>query len=155
MLFEVLHPAAGDTHPDDNAASCVLRVTSARARLLLPGDIEAAEERELATRPEFGQVDLLLAPHHGSRTSSSAALVGATQARHVIVSSGHRNRWRFPAGDVVNRWRESGACVLNTAEAGALGFEAGLHQGFHLQRAERAFAPGIWLARPEEAAPCS
>lgn len=155
VLFEVLHPAAGDTHPDDNAASCVLRVTSARARLLLPGDIEAAEERELAARPEFGQVDLLLAPHHGSRTSSSAAFVGATQARHVIVSSGHRNRWRFPAGDVVNRWRESGACVLNTAEAGALGFEAGLHQGFHLQRAERAFAPGIWLARPEEAAPCS
>jgi competence protein ComEC len=155
VLFEILHPTAGDPHPDDNAASCVLRVTGSRARLLLPGDIEEQEERELAARPQFGRVDLLLAPHHGSRTSSSVPFVGVTQPRHVIVSSGYRNRWRFPAADVVDRWRESGACVLNTAEAGALVFEAGLQQGFRLLRAEREFAPGIWLARPEAPSSCN
>jgi competence protein ComEC len=154
VLFEVLHPAAGDTHRDDNAASCVLRVSSPHARLLLPGDIEAEEEGELASGPQLGRVDLLLAPHHGSRTSSSVPFVGATQPRHVIVSSGHRNRWRFPASEVVDRWREAGACLLNTAEAGALTFEAGPSQGFHLRRAERAVAPGIWLARPESSASC-
>ncbi len=155
VLFEVLHPAPGDTHRDDNAASCVLRVSAPRARLLLPGDIEAPEELELASGPQSGRVDLVLAPHHGSRTSSSAPFVGATRPRHVIVSSGYRNRWRFPASDVVDRWRGEGACVLNTAEAGAISFDAGPHEGFRLRRAERVAAPGIWLARPDAASSCS
>ncbi|MBL8199368.1 MAG: ComEC/Rec2 family competence protein [Chromatiales bacterium] len=155
VLFEILHPVAGSNHPHDNAASCVLRVSGPRARLLLPGDIEASQELELASKSDFGQVDLLLAPHHGSRTSSSAPFVGATQPSHVVVSSGYRNRWRHPASDVVARWRESGACVLNTAEAGALGFEAGAGEGFRLRRAERESAPGIWLARPQPRPRCN
>lgn len=154
VQFEVLHPAAGDGRQDDNAASCVVRLSAPGARVLLPGDIEAPEEQALASRPGFGRVDLLLAPHHGSRTSSSAPFVEATQPRYVIVSSGYRNRWRFPAGEVVDRWRGAGACVLNTAEAGALRFEAGVGSGFRLLRAERAMAPGIWLARPAGFADC-
>ncbi len=154
VLFEVLHPAGGDTHRDDNASSCVLRVSAPGARLLLPGDIEAREEGELASGSALGRVDLLLAPHHGSRTSSSPAFVDGTQPRHVIVSSGYRNRWRFPASEVVGRWHAAGACVLNTAEAGALSFESGTLQGFQLRRAERVAAPGIWLARPETSVPC-
>jgi competence protein ComEC len=148
VLFEVLHPAAGGAPQDDNAGSCVLHISSPGARLLLPGDIEAPEEQALASRPGLGRADLLLAPHHGSRTSSSPPFVAATQPRYVIVSSGYRNRWRFPASDVVDRWRQAGACVLNTAEQGALRFEAGTGTGFRLVRAERVMAPGIWLARP-------
>lgn len=155
VLFEILHPKPDDTYGNDNAGSCVLRVSSPRANLLLPGDVEAEQERELVARPQFGRVDLVLAPHHGSRTSSSVPFVEATRPRHVIVSSGHRNRWRFPSGDVVSRWRESGACILNTAEAGALRFDANLREGFQLLRAERVSAPGIWLARPEAPVPCT
>ena len=155
VLFEILHPPAGDDARNDNAASCVLRVSTARARLLLPGDLEAPEEEALVSRG-LGPVDLLIAPHHGSRTSSSSAFVGAAEPGHVIVSAGYRNRWGFPAGEVVDRWRGSGACVLTTADAGALQFEAdGGQPGFRLRRAERWFAPGVWLARPAGAAPCS
>jgi len=148
VLFEILHPPAGVTAADDNASSCVLRVSAARARLLLPGDIEAAEEQALAAQPDFAPVDLVLAPHHGSRTSSSAAFVRATRPAWVIVPAGYRNRWGFPARQVVERWREAGACVLNTADVGALRFEAGAEGSFRILRAERASAPGIWLARP-------
>lgn len=155
VLFEVLHPPAGEASRDDNAGSCVLRVSAAHGRLLLPGDIEAPGERELVAGPRFGPVDLVLAPHHGSRTSSSAAFVDATRPGHLVVSSGYRNRWRFPAGEVVLRWRRSGACVLNTAEYGALQFESGPKPGFRLLRAERVVAPGVWLARPQARLPCT
>jgi competence protein ComEC len=148
VLFEILHPPAGASSAKDNATSCVLAVTAPGARLLLPGDIEAEQERELVAQARVARVDLLLAPHHGSRTSSSAPFVAATTPRHVIVPAGYRNRWRFPADEVVARWRGAGACVWNTAEAGALGFEAGDGVGFGLRRAERLAAPGIWLARP-------
>ncbi|MEQ1803447.1 MAG: DNA internalization-related competence protein ComEC/Rec2 [Gammaproteobacteria bacterium] len=155
VRFEVLHPAAGEIHDEDNAASCVLRVSGPGGRLLLPGDIEAPVEGELAARAGLRRVDLVVAPHHGSRTSSSAAFVAATTPRYVIVSSGYRNRWRFPAGEVVSRWRESGACVVNTADTGALQFEAGREGGLRLLRAERIAAPGLWLARPAATSPCS
>lgn len=154
VLFQVLHPAAGDVHRDDNAASCVLRVSGAQATLLLPGDIERPEEHTLSSRPDFGPVDLVLAPHHGSRTSSSELFVERTRPPFVVAAAGHRNRWGFPAPEVVNRWRTAGACVLATADAGALQFESSARSGFRLVGAERVLAPGIWLARPAASPPC-
>jgi competence protein ComEC len=90
---------------------------------VLPGDIERGRERDLAAEFSRMRVDLLVAPHHGSRSSSSAEFVHAVRARYVVFSTGYRNRWHFPAPAVEARWREAGACTLNTAEAGALTFE--------------------------------
>ena len=146
--FEVLHPAVGATLPDDNAGSCVLRISGAGVRLLLPGDIEAAVESDLVSQPDFTAVDLVVAPHHGSRTSSSAAFVQATRPRYVVFSTGFRNRWHFPATDVVERWRQSGACALDTGDDGALEFEVQPGSVLRLVRRQRLFAPGVWLARP-------
>ncbi len=148
FVFEILHPAVGAELPDDNAGSCVLRISGAGVRLLLPGDIEAPVEHVLVSHPDFGAVDLVVAPHHGSRTSSSAAFVQATRPRFVVFSTGFRNRWHFPATDVVERWRQSGACVLDTGNDGALQFEVQPGSAFRLVRRQRAFAPGVWLARP-------
>lgn len=148
FVFEILHPAAGAELPDDNAGSCVLRISGAGVRLLLPGDIEASVEHELVSHPGFGAADLVIAPHHGSRTSSSDAFVQATRPRYVIFSTGFRNRWHFPATDVVERWRQSGACVLDTGEDGALQFEVTPVSALHLVRRQRVSAPGVWLARP-------
>jgi competence protein ComEC len=62
----------------------------------------------------------VVVPHHGSRTSSSAELVNAVRARYALVSAGYNNRYGFPDAEVSERWRRSGATVLNTAETGAL-----------------------------------
>jgi competence protein ComEC len=153
--FEFLHPPADPPPMSDNDASCVLLVKTAGRRVLLPGDIEAAAEGELVARGMAAPVDLLLAPHHGSRTSSSPAFVAATSARQVIFSAGHANRWHFPVADVVSRWRAAGACLFNTAEEGALQFELSSSGELTLVRRHRAGAAGVWLARPLAAAPCT
>jgi len=75
-------------------------------------------------------------PHHGSRTSSTAALVAATRPRWALVPSGHRNRWGFPKPDVVRRWQDSGSQVLTGSATGAIEFE------LHPDRSIRA--PRLW-----------
>ncbi len=154
VRFEVLHPAAGAPARNDNATSCVLRVTARGASLLLTGDIEAPEEEALVAAGLVAPADLVLAAHHGSRSSSSAAFVQATRPAYVVAAAGHRNRWGFPAAEVVARWRATGACVLATAEEGALRFESVAGGGFALLRAERRSAPGLWLDRPPAGPPC-
>jgi competence protein ComEC len=92
VLWQVLHPAAG-AQGDGNAASCVLRVRAANgAAVLLTGDIEAAQEPRCCA-PASPASRLLLAPHHGSRTSSSAAFLAAVAPRTVVVQAGYRNRF--------------------------------------------------------------
>jgi competence protein ComEC len=152
--FEFLHPAPDAEPASDNNGSCVLRISGAGVRLLLPGDIEAAAERELVAKPTFAGVDLVVAPHHGSRTSSTPPFVQATHPRYVVFSTGFGNRWHFPAADIVARWRQSGACALNTAEEGALEFATVPEGGLRLVRRWRASAPGVWLARPAESPDC-
>ncbi|MEO0997566.1 MAG: DNA internalization-related competence protein ComEC/Rec2, partial [Pseudomonadota bacterium] len=119
VTFEFLHPPAGAG--DGNDASCVLRVGSGRRALLLSGDIERTAERVLL---DYGRgalnVDLLLVPHHGSNTSSTAPFVAATAPREAWISAGYRNRWRFPAEAVVARYRNAGARVRVTGSDGML-----------------------------------
>lgn len=153
--FRFLHPAPDSGFLSDNNSSCVLLIEASGVRVLLPGDIEAEAERELASRLIARPIELLLAPHHGSRTSSSPEFVAATSARQVVFATGFGNRWRFPVADVVSRWREAGACLFNTAEEGALQFEISSAGELTLSRRHRAEAPGIWLARPSVAEPCS
>lgn len=148
VRFEVLHPEGDAAGHGDNDGSCVLRVTAGNASVLLPGDIEAPAEQQLAGRGEPGRVDLVLAPHHGSRSSSTGELVRATQPRYVVFSTGYRNRWHFPAAIVVQRWQASGACLLDTAEQGSLQFDAQPAGHLGLTRNWRMDSPGAWLARP-------
>jgi len=152
--FEILHPRPDTAPAADNDGSCVLQISGAGVRLLLPGDIEASAENDLVANGNLTAADLVLAPHHGSRTSSTAAFIQATRPRYVVYSTGFRNRWNFPAADVVERWRQSAACGLNTAEEGALLFEVTPDSGLQLVRRERVSAPGLWLARPADSRTC-
>lgn len=121
VLFEMLHPGAMAGSVRDNEASCVLRVVHPAASFLFTGDITRRVERQLAAAdPASLRADFVVLPHHGSRSSSSAALVSATRAHTVLVSAGYLNRYGFPAEEVVSRWREAGARVLGTAASGAL-----------------------------------
>jgi len=122
--FAVLHPAPEDYAGGDyriNDLSCVLRVTSAHGSMLLTADIEKAAEA-LLVRREGGRLrsDAMLAPHHGSRTSSTAAFVDAVRPQVVVVPVGYRNRFGHPRADVVERYVAAGANVLRTDLDGAV-----------------------------------
>jgi len=86
---------------------------------LLTGDIEAEAERALLSRG-LSPVAVVIAPHHGSGTSSSSLFVDALRPDVTIFSTGYRNRWNFPRADVVERWRKSGARTYETSESGAI-----------------------------------
>lgn len=100
-------PPAARTRNDD---SLVLEVRWGDVSILLTGDIEAAAERALDGR----RVDVLKVPHHGSRTSSSAAFLDRLRPRLGIVSVGARNPFGHPEGAVLARYRARGALVLRT-----------------------------------------
>jgi competence protein ComEC len=124
VVFEVLHPEDGDAARalKPNVISCVLRITAAgpHARAaLLAGDIETAQEQALAARGAALQADVLLVPHHGSKTSSSAVFLDAVQPRTALVQAGYRNRFGHPAADVLQRYRERGIDVVESARCGA------------------------------------
>jgi competence protein ComEC len=135
VTFEWLHPG-DEPLPNDNDRSCVLRVQAGQHTVLLTGDVERQAEAEIVATGALGPVDVLLVPHHGSRTSSTAAFVDATRARWALVPSGHRNRWGFPKPDVVARWQAAGAEVLVGSTTGAIEFE------LHPQR--DLVAPQLW-----------
>ena len=122
--FELLHPLPGDERDarKPNAISCVLRVVDQRGRsALLPGDIEAEQESALVRRSAPGSLrsDILVVPHHGSRTSSTAAFLRAVQPQVAVVQAGYRSRFGHPAPDVMARYEALGIPVVRTDRCGA------------------------------------
>ncbi len=117
VAFEVLHPSER-THSRDNDSSCAIRITGAGGSALLLADPEADAEDEMLS--QVLAADVVLVPHHGSRTSSGPRLIAAVGARLGVVSTGFGNRWNLPDAHVISRWRAAGAMVLNTADVGAV-----------------------------------
>ena len=120
--FEVLHPAAADydTAAKSNAMSCVLRVSNGARTALLVGDIEVLQERRLvAANPSALRADILLVPHHGSKTSSSAEFLDAVQPPLALVQAGYRNRFSHPVASVVARYDERGIRLMRSPQCGA------------------------------------
>jgi competence protein ComEC len=100
--------------------SCVLRITAASSvSALLAGDVEVRQEQSMM-RGDSIQSDLLLVPHHGSKTSSSGSFLDAVQPRLALAQAGYRNRFNHPAPEVLERYRERGIPVLQSAHCGAL-----------------------------------
>ncbi|MDO9279233.1 MAG: DNA internalization-related competence protein ComEC/Rec2 [Polaromonas sp.] len=119
--FEMLHPdpVAYDAPARSNTMSCVLRISSAsRVSALLVGDIEVRQEQSLLRAGSI-QSDLLLMPHHGSKTSSSASFLDAVQPQLALAQAGYRNRFNHPAPEVLGRYRERNITVLQSAHCGA------------------------------------
>jgi len=118
VSFSILHPGEG-FGPPGNETSCVLRIDTAHGSVLLTGDIERRAEAELMRTGEIA-ADVVIVPHHGSRTSSTAGFVEKVASRLAIVSAGHNNRWGFPLPEVRERWEAAGARLLVTADSGAV-----------------------------------
>ncbi|MBM7060982.1 DNA internalization-related competence protein ComEC/Rec2 [Pseudomonas sp. UL073] len=125
--------------PEGNPASCVLLVEANGERLLLTGDIDAAAERALLNAKRAVQADWLLAPHHGSRSSSSAVFLKTVRPRAVLVSRGNHNAFGHPHPQVLARYRALGVAIHDSVEEGALQLELGAHGGIHGLRSEPRF----------------
>ena len=118
--FEILHPPPSLPYLG-NESSCVVRVANAGGSVLIPGDIgEVIEGRLIREQGERLDVDVLIAGHHGSAGSSSAAFLDAVTPTQVWYSAGYRNRFDFPRPQVVERVAAAGARQLNTAQLGAI-----------------------------------
>ncbi len=126
VRFTVLHPTPleyADAYSKSNDRSCVLRVDSAHGSALFTGDIEARTEVRLASQdPAALRADVMLVPHHGSRTSSTPVFLRAVKPAFAIVSSGYRNRFGHPRADVLARYRVAGVQVVRTDHDGAITF---------------------------------
>jgi competence protein ComEC len=123
VQFDILHPQADDydAQAKSNAMSCVLRISNGAQTALLVGDIEQPQEARLVAgvRASMLTADVLLVPHHGSKTSSSAEFLDAVAPRLAIVQSGYRNRFGHPASVVSQRLVERQIRVVDSPHCGA------------------------------------
>ena len=156
VVFSVLHPTAAeyaDPRVKTNDLSCVLRIDSPHGSALLTGDIEAAAEGSLLDR-EAARLgaDVLVVPHHGSRSSSTPAFVAAVAPEVAVFTPGYRNRFGHPRPEIVARYARSQ--TWRTDLHGALTFTFSAVDSLR-PRAERDFGRRYWhdLPLPDDSPP--
>jgi len=134
VRFEMLHPTL-DSYGikiKDNDRSCVLRISSRHGSLLLPGDIERGAERNLL--PARLISDVLVVPHHGSKTSSTVEFIEKVHPRFAIFTVGYRNRFGHPKEVVVERYKRIGSQLYQTDQDGALLMDFSETAGIKIKR---------------------
>ncbi|MFW9617503.1 DNA internalization-related competence protein ComEC/Rec2 [Aquabacterium sp.] len=163
VRFDVLHPHADDyarrSQLAPNALSCVLRVSTLAApqrSVLIAGDVEARQEATLIDRQRAGTPatnlasTILVAPHHGSDTSSTVAFLTAVAPQQVVVQAGARNRYRHPSPEVVKRYQQFGLNWVATPQCGAWVWHSQMADGGNCWRQRQAH---YWVTQPTQASP--
>ncbi|MCU0753870.1 MAG: DNA internalization-related competence protein ComEC/Rec2 [Xanthomonadales bacterium] len=149
VAFRWLHPSHALPYRG-NESSCVLLIQTASRRALLTGDITGAvEQRLLLTAPQAFPVDWLLAPHHGSASSSRAEFVARARPQLAVFSAGADNRFGHPRAEVLARYRAVGAELRLTADSGAIRWRS--VDG--ASTAWREQAPRFWRSPPAATEP--
>ncbi|MGZ5067997.1 MAG: DNA internalization-related competence protein ComEC/Rec2 [Methylobacter sp.] len=144
VKFVMLSP--GQTFGAENDSSCVLKIESKYGSVLLTGDIEAQAESWLVETYDEGlQADVLVAPHHGSKTSSTTGFLQVVRPDYVLIPAGYRSQFGHPHKDVLARYRQMHADWLNSANSGAITVDVG-SQGLKMQ-AMRETAGKYWNAK--------
>ncbi|WP_258577640.1 DNA internalization-related competence protein ComEC/Rec2 [Nitrosomonas supralitoralis] len=122
--FELLHPLAQDylnSKRKTNAKSCVLKITSLHGSVLLPADIEEKDEQALLDRDSHKlRATVLIAPHHGSNTSSTDAFVQKVNPSLTIFTVGYLNRYNHPRETVISRYQNSSSRLMRSDKDGAI-----------------------------------
>lgn len=149
--FDMLYPANAARLPEKvrtNNRSCVLHIRSAAGSILLPGDIERSAETDLLDATGRGvSADVLVAPHHGSRTSSTVRFMHAVKPQAVIFTAGYLNRFRHPRHEVVERYAAIGANLYRSDHDGAVVLEFRRKGGISVTRWRRK-AQRYWHNQP-------
>lgn len=143
VKFEVIHPQ-GNRNYSDNDFSCVVVIRLGDKTILLTGDISASTEAELLKRDALPrQITLLVAPHHGSNSSSIQGFVAAVAPLHVVYSTGFNHHFGHPHPEVVQRYASVEAKQWRTGESGAIKFHWQGKQGLKIIEARR-IQLGYW-----------
>lgn len=124
LTIEILSP--NQQQADHNDDSCVIKISDSHHSVLLTGDIsKKTEQRLIKADPTSTRLksDIMVAPHHGSKTSSSSAFIQAVAPQTVIFSAGYLNRWKMPTAEVINRYHALGINTFNTANDGMIRIE--------------------------------
>ncbi len=153
--FDVLHPTTEnylDESRKTNDRSCVVKVSAKQFTALLTADIEALSEAELIARDAGKHAlksDVLLVPHHGSRTSSTPAFIDAVAPNIALINAGYRNRFGHPRDNIIARYNERNISVLRTDWHGAITLNSvdGLTQIEKYRGARRRY----WVDHPDPA----
>lgn len=150
VRFDVLYPSAmlaDNADLKDNDKSCVIKVTSQYGAVLLTGDIERGAELSLLEN-HAAQLhsDMMVVPHHGSKTSSSPAWIAAVDAQYVVMTNGYLNRFGHPKKVIEQRYIESGAHIYRSDYDGAVQFVFKAHQPLQATSWRKAF-PRYWHDR--------
>ncbi|ROO37337.1 DNA internalization-related competence protein ComEC/Rec2 [Pseudomonas sp. 7SR1] len=124
---------------ESNQKSCVLLVEAGGERLLLTGDIDSHAERALLDGPLAVPIQWLAAPHHGSRSSSSMALLSRLTPHSVLISRGRGNAFGHPHPRVMARYRRLGMAVYDSAEHGAIRLQLGAFAAPTTQAGQRRY----------------
>ena len=121
VTFEVLHPSQEDysVAQKPNAMSCVLRISNGKQTVLLTGDLEAAQEQRLTASGADLKADVMLVPHHGSKTSSTPEFLDAVKPTIALVQAGYRNRFQHPVPEIMQRYSERSIQVISSPACGA------------------------------------
>jgi competence protein ComEC len=121
VYFQVLHPQPATSYANRNNGACVLKITEKNGSVLLTGDIEAETEYSLLQlKSDFLRADVLIVPHHGSKTSSQTEFIDKVSPQLAIISAGYRNRYRHPSQAIMQRYQQAGIRMFNTAKSGAI-----------------------------------
>lgn len=120
VRFTILSPESEQLSSDNNN-SCVLQIQSQQGTALLPGDIEAETESWLVeTYGNKLKSDILIAPHHGSHTSSTSGFLSAVNPNVILIPAGYRNSFGHPHDDVIRRYRDLPSEFFNNTQKGAI-----------------------------------
>jgi competence protein ComEC len=142
VQFEILHPTAGSYDSakwKPNARSCTVKITNGKQAILLAGDIEAVQEDELiGSQGDKLRATVLLAPHHGSGTSSTEAFLRTVKPELALFQVGYRNRFHHPKPEVYERYGDLGIKRLRSDESGAVTLQFGSTLDAHEYRREHA-----------------
>lgn len=123
VSFTVLHPDKDYVDVKDNNHSCVLKVNNGSNSILLTADIERPAEQYLIRSGADLHADVLIVPHHGSKSSSSAAFVDAVSPSIAITTTGYRNRFHHPNPAVVRRYAARHIKLMDTLASGELSID--------------------------------
>lgn len=129
---------------ESNPKSCVLQIEASGERMLLTGDIDMAAERALLESPLAIPTDWLQSPHHGSRSSSSMALLDRLRPKAVLISRGQGNSFGHPHPTVLARYQKYGMAIYDSADQGAIHLQLGRFEAPRSMRLERRF----WRDQP-------
>ena len=124
---------------ESNPKSCVLQIEASGERMLLTGDIDMAAERALLESPLAIPTDWLQSPHHGSRSSSSMALLDRLRPKAVLISRGQGNSFGHPHPTVLARYQKYGMAIYDSADQGAVHLQLGRFEAPRSMRLERRF----------------